>query len=203
MEFMIHLYIFVVKSMNIQIFDNTIIQIAMAGLDLQEKWAFVGSCASYIEGQEVTPSDIDIMTTKAGVEYFASKLTEFITVPLCFDDSKKGSSWYIKFFINGIGVEIMGELVVKGDKDSISVSKEAKTWQFLNHKEFKGLSIPLFPDEFQITTNAMSASREQKVASKAKFMLKRGYKKDLINDLINESHLSAETINRIKKYLPI
>lgn len=189
--------------MNLQILDNTIIQITNVALNLQEDWAFVGSTASYIEGQKVIPSDIDIMTTKVGVEYFASKLTEFITVPLYFDDSKKGSSWYIKLLINGIEVEIMGELVVKGDIDKISTPTGAKTWQFLNHKEFKGLSMPLFPDEFQITTNAMSASREQKVADKAKFMLQKGYRKDLINNLIVENNLSEETIARIKKYLSI
>lgn len=200
---MIHLYIFVVKNMNLQILDNTIIQITNVALNLQEDWAFVGSTASYIEGQKVIPSDIDIMTTKVGVEYFTSKLTEFIIVPLYFDDSKKGSSWYIKLLINGIEVEIMGELVVKGDKDSISVSREAKIWQYLINKEFKGLSIPLFPDEFQITTNAMSASREQRVVDKARFMLQKGYRKDLINNLIVENNLSEETITRIKKYLSI
>lgn len=41
----------------------------------------------------------------------------------------------------------------------------------------------------QIATNAISASREQRVADKAKFMLQKSYKKDLINNLIAENNL--------------
>lgn len=188
--------------MNLGLLDKTIILITKSASDLKDKWAYVGSTASYIEGQSVVPSDIDIMTTKEGAKYFAEKLKEFITVGLYFDNSKKGSSWYVKFLINGIEVEVMGELVVKGDADQISTPKEAKIWEYLNFVDFKGLTTPLFPDEFQIATNSMTASREQRVADKAKFMLKKGYKKDLIKDLIKENNLSQESIARIKKYIP-
>lgn len=183
--------------------DQTIIYLTKIASSLTEKWAFVGSTASYVEGQNIIPSDIDIMTTKKGVEYFVKKLKQYIVVDMYFDDSKKGSSWYTKFIINDLEVEIMGELTVKGDHDMVSTPKDAKIWQYLNSVDFQGLKMSVFPDEFQIVTNATSTSREFKVAEQAKFMLERGYRKDLINYIIKENNLSNESVDRIKKYLPI
>lgn len=131
-------------------------------------------------------------TTKTGVKDFAKKLAKFIIVPLRFDDSKNGSSWYIKLLIKGINIEIMGELIVKGDHDQISSPKGTKIWNNIIYKNFRGLPVPLLPELCLIGYFLFSGSTHCK-----------GYRKDLIHNLINENHLSTETINRIKKYLPI
>lgn len=73
-------------------------------------WALIGSSNLALQGVDVEAHDIDILTDKEGALLMRKILKEFTKEEIKYKESEKFKSYYGKFIINGVEVEIMGDL---------------------------------------------------------------------------------------------
>lgn len=74
------------------------------------RWGLTGSASFSLQGMPVAVHDIDIQTDKAGAYALGRLLQEYEITPVSFSGNEKIRSHYGRFLINGIDVEIMGDI---------------------------------------------------------------------------------------------
>lgn len=74
------------------------------------RWVIVASTSLALQGVDIEPKDIDILTDKEGAFQINILLKEYETKPVSFGRFDPFRSYFGKFEINGIGVEVMGDL---------------------------------------------------------------------------------------------
>lgn len=85
--------------------------------DQKIKWILVGSTSLALQGVRIRPKDIDILTEKAGAFKINRLLKEYETEPVELKESEMFQSYFGKFQIKEVTVEVMGNLKIKiGDK---------------------------------------------------------------------------------------
>lgn len=75
-------------------------------------WVIAGSTNLAIQGVDIEPHDIDIVTDKKGAFSIGKILKEFEKEPVEFKESNKFKSYFGIYEIKGVKVEIMGDLEV-------------------------------------------------------------------------------------------
>jgi hypothetical protein len=75
-------------------------------------WALTGSTSLALQGVDLVPNDIDILTDEAGAYAIAKLFSEHVLVPVSFKKSPKYESHFGRLEIEGVSVELMGELRV-------------------------------------------------------------------------------------------
>jgi len=73
-------------------------------------WALTGSLGLAIKGIPLTPHDIDIQTDRAGVYEFARIFADDLVQEPFFWETQHTQSWVAKFEMDGIQVEVMGDM---------------------------------------------------------------------------------------------
>jgi len=73
-------------------------------------YVIVGSTNLALQGVNVKPKDVDILTDKKGAYSINERLKEYETLNVEWRKSKRFNSYFGKFNINGVEVEVMGEL---------------------------------------------------------------------------------------------
>ena len=73
-------------------------------------WVLTGSLGLAIKGIPLTPHDIDIQTDRAGVVAFARLFADEMIKSPFFWESEHTKSWFAVFEIDGIQVEVMGDV---------------------------------------------------------------------------------------------
>jgi hypothetical protein len=73
-------------------------------------WALTGSLAFWLRGIDVPVKDIDIQTDKNGAYEIERRLRKFVSVPVQFRSSPTIRSHFGKLLVNGVTVEIMGDI---------------------------------------------------------------------------------------------
>jgi hypothetical protein len=77
---------------------------------IEENWAFTGSLNHYLQGIDILPNDIDIITTQQGVLCMSNCLVEFCIEKPQYKESKNLRSYFGVFKINDKRIEVMAEL---------------------------------------------------------------------------------------------
>ncbi|NQT85087.1 hypothetical protein HQ563_18880 [bacterium] len=111
------------------------------------KWVVTGSVSFAIQGLPVEPNDIDIQTDRAGAYEIERLFSEFVTKRVAFSSTEKIRSHFGALLMDGIEVEIMGDLQKRlGDG----------TWEppldLNRHKRFVeagGMRIPVLSLEYE------------------------------------------------------
>jgi hypothetical protein len=75
-------------------------------------WALTGSTSLALQGIELVPNDIDILTDEAGAYAISKLFNQYVRVPVSFKKSPKYESHFGRLEIEGVSVEIMGDLRV-------------------------------------------------------------------------------------------
>jgi hypothetical protein len=78
--------------------------------DSNVNWAVTGSLSFAIQGVPIEPNDIDIQTDEAGAYEIESRFLEFVTQKVTFSSGDKIRSYFGVLMIDGIKVEIMGDI---------------------------------------------------------------------------------------------
>lgn len=73
-------------------------------------WVITGSTVFIIQGISLKPNDIDIQTDKEGAYQIEECFKEFIKTKVCLSSNDKISSHFGCLEIDGIKVEIMGDI---------------------------------------------------------------------------------------------
>ena len=76
------------------------------------KWAVDGSTSLALQGIDVTPHDIDILTDREGAIRIQESLKNYNVVPISHSSNEKYDSYFGTFKVKGIKVEVMGDLRV-------------------------------------------------------------------------------------------
>ncbi|MCL2603420.1 MAG: hypothetical protein FWD90_02965 [Defluviitaleaceae bacterium] len=103
-------------------------------------WAFTGSTSQAIHGMEIIPVDIDIQTDKAGAYEIGSLLEQYEIEPVAFSSTDWIRSYFGTFFIEGITVEVMGDIqIIKDGKWEEVIDLNT----LIEYKIYKGLPLPV------------------------------------------------------------
>jgi hypothetical protein len=78
--------------------------------DMSEPWCLGASGALALHGLPVTPQDVDLFTTPAGVEQIAGLLAAHVRQPPRWWDSELGRSRFAVLEVRGVTVEVIGDL---------------------------------------------------------------------------------------------
>ncbi|MBL7053159.1 MAG: hypothetical protein ISS02_00640 [Candidatus Portnoybacteria bacterium] len=120
------------------------------GLD----YVLIGSVNLYIQGINVKPRDIDILTNSDEINKIIKSLKEYQTKEMYFDKSEGRNSYRVFFEINGIEIEVLGNVNnIYRSKDSLNKKI------FINHK---GIEISCMPLEEELEVYGRMG-REDKV----------------------------------------
>jgi hypothetical protein len=88
------------------------------------EWVLVGSTSLALQGVDMDPEDIDILADKKGAYEIAELLREYEIQPVIFSRSELFASHFGKFNIQGVHVEIMGDLEILTDGSWINVTAD-------------------------------------------------------------------------------
>ncbi|MEM5836239.1 MAG: hypothetical protein QXI23_02125 [Candidatus Aenigmatarchaeota archaeon] len=116
------------------------------------EWMVVGSASLALQGVEIEPKDIDILTTKEGAYKISSILKEYEVKPVKFSKSRVFSSHFGKFRVEGIDVEVMGDLKAKVYGRWVSLTWRLKRPVFV---KIGKLGIPVSRLEDQLKVYSM------------------------------------------------
>jgi len=104
-------------------------------------WLVVGSTNLAMQGVDVAPKDIDILTDKEGAYAIGEFLLDFVVLPVEFRENERFKSYFGRFVVNDVEVEVMGDRVSKdlpGDTWGETRGYPAKILF-----EIDGISIPV------------------------------------------------------------
>jgi predicted nucleotidyltransferase len=111
------------------------------------RWVLIGSTGLALQGVEIEPKDIDILTDKKGAFAIQELLQEYQVNPVKFSRSELFESYFGECKINDVKIEIMGDLKENIDNEWISVSGILASPKIL---EIEGIHIPVSPLEQQL-----------------------------------------------------
>lgn len=109
-------------------------------------WVITGSTAFIIQGIPLKPNDIDIQTDKKGAYQIEECFKEFVIEKVCFSSNGKISSHFGRLEIDGIKVEIMGDIqkYVNGIWEERVDLEKYKRYITLN-----GMKLPVLDLEYE------------------------------------------------------
>jgi hypothetical protein len=110
-------------------------------------WILSGSTSLFIQRVDIIPNDIDIVTNKDGVDSIDKILSDYCIQKPNYSSTKEYRSYYGKYLLNGIKVDLVGEFQYK---------KKDGTWSEFRHtleyfqKDYNGMSLLLLPLEEEL-----------------------------------------------------
>ncbi|MFW9995220.1 MAG: nucleotidyltransferase domain-containing protein [Candidatus Odinarchaeota archaeon] len=129
---------------------------------LQERgvrWILAGSASLAFQGVKITPEDVDIITDKKGALVFNELFKDHALNAVSWSRTEEFESYFGKFQIKGIRVEIMGDLKVK----------EGSTWRSLSYRlknprlvTVGKLTVPVSPLDDQLESYTRSSREKDK-----------------------------------------
>jgi hypothetical protein len=104
-------------------FEETLSFLALQLYAIQCDWFLIGTMSLYLQGYLVEPNDIDILCSSVAAERIANILKPY-HVPFNTAVSRdKFDSLFSRYKINGINVEVMGDLKVNTHNGWVSLLK--------------------------------------------------------------------------------
>lgn len=138
-------------------------------------WVVTGSTAFIIEGFFFKPNDIDIQTDRYGAYKIEEYLKEFQKKKVEFSSTNIMRSHFGAFEIDGIKVEVMGDIekYVNGVwEESVDLKKYKRV------VEFKDMNIPVLDLEYEYEAYMKIGRKE-----KANILKERIYEKKYLNNI--------------------
>lgn len=170
----------------------------------QQPWALMGSLASVLQGMpDYTPPDIDLVATAHGAYGMEECLSEMGSTVRSVSLSSSGpyTSHFGIFDIDGVKVEVMGDLIIKCDDGSLDTQDHWSRWsQRVRVLHFRDMHIPVVPLEWQIVANAL-LRRPVRVEGCAKQLLAAGYDRAYLEMILSDQNYGERTIHIVREAL--
>jgi len=96
------------------------------------KYAFRGTVSLVLQGLEMNVEDIDILCDKETALSCNSLFKDFLVEEISLKESSKFRSYFGKFEVKGIEVEVMGEWQIKESKGEWSIPFDASERKKIN-----------------------------------------------------------------------
>lgn len=135
------------------------------------RWVLVGSASLALQGVDIRPKDIDILTDQAGALRFNELFCDYVVSPVRFQRSTLFDSYFGTFTVLGIKVEVMGDLVIKYQEGAGSQAHRLTNPHFVKLDE---LIIPVSPLSEQLASyEKLGRPKDQLRIQKIRAALKR------------------------------
>jgi len=103
-------------------------------------WVLIGSTSLALQGVDIKPKDVDILTSKGGAFEIGELLKEYEVEPVRLKKSELFESFFGEFNVNGIEVEVMGDMKEKVCDKWVSLSSRLVCPKIV---EIEGMRIPV------------------------------------------------------------
>jgi hypothetical protein len=117
------------------------------------KYAIRGTAGLVLQGFDMNVGDVDILCDAQTALNFNAKLSEYLVEEVTFKESPKYKSYFGKFLIDGIQVEIMGDWQIFNDKKGWSRVFSASA-EDVSYVKLGGLEIPVTKVEVEMEAYA-------------------------------------------------
>jgi hypothetical protein len=168
----------------------------------QQPWAVMGSTASVLQGiPDYVPPDIDLVTTMEGAYIMSGAVGHAGTVirQVGFSVSEPYSSHFGIFEVQGIKVEVMGDLIIRVADGVINATDHFARWSDkVRLLHFDSVHIPVVPLEWQLVANVL-LDRPERSHGIADFLNEHGYDHRYLSALLEDTQLGPRTIERSKE----
>jgi hypothetical protein len=134
-------------------------------------WVLVGSVSLALQGMDIKPNDIDILTDRSGALAMDDLLKDFVKKRVLLRESHNFKSYFGTFAINSVGVEIMGDLQIKNPDANPWVETDNLSKKIF--VQYKDLKIPCFGLEHEYLAYSRMG-REEKADKIKRFLEKAG-----------------------------
>lgn len=155
---------------------------------LSIRWVLVGSTASYLNGVEVEPKDIDIIVEADKVyevdETLASSFRALRRVR--YSSSETYSSHYGVFEILGVKVEIMADLKICGEPGCLNVDFE-ELHRHSRNRRVGDENIRVAPLEWQLVANTLIPGKEKRIVKILEALRTRGMNTEILNSVLSRA----------------
>lgn len=115
--------------------------------DSNVNWAITGSLGFAIQGVPIEPNDIDIQTDEVGAYEIEHIFSEFVTQKVTFSSADRIRSHFGVLMIDGIKVEIMGDIQKRLDNGMWEEPVDLGYYKRI--VEFKGIQLPVLSLEYE------------------------------------------------------
>ena len=140
-------------------FINSLVVVTEEIRKLGIKWVIVGSASLALQGVQVRPQDIDILTTRGGADAINAQLKEYETKEVRCRRSALFQSHLGDFEVHGVKVQVMGQLKVKIRSRWVSLMPRLRNPRMLH---LQGHIFPVTPVRRQLETYKALARRKSK-----------------------------------------
>lgn len=110
-------------------------------------WILSGSTSLYIQGVNIKPNDIDIITDKEGAKSLGKILSEYCIEKPEYSSTEEYRSYYGQYIINGVKVDLVGNFQYRMKDGSWSDLKHKERYF---EKEYGGMLLKLLPLEKEL-----------------------------------------------------
>ncbi|MDK2870526.1 MAG: hypothetical protein PWP39_1761 [Pyrococcus sp.] len=114
--------------------------------DSDVNWVITGSLCFALQGVPVEPHDIDVQTDREGAYEIERLFSEFVVEPVKFKESERIRSHFGVLMIDGIKVEIMGDIQKKVNNEWEPPVDIDRYKRFV---EIEGMKIPVLDLEYE------------------------------------------------------
>ncbi len=114
--------------------------------DCGVNWVVTGSFGFALQGVPVEPHDIDVQTDREGAYEIERLFSEFVVEPVRFKESKRIRSYFGALVIDGIRVEIMGDIQKKVNDEWEPPADISRYKRFV---QIEGMQIPVLDLEYE------------------------------------------------------
>ena len=104
------------------------------------KWVLVGSASLALQGMEINPKDIDILTNKKGAFEIDELPKEYEVEPVEYRKSELFQSFLGEFVILNMKVDVMGSLKERFDNEWVDLSPRLLSPKII---EIRGMTVPV------------------------------------------------------------
>jgi hypothetical protein len=172
----------------------------------QQPWALVGSCASVLQGlPDYEPPDIDLATTAEGAYLMQDCITGYGTAvrPVKFSESGPYASHFGIFEVQGVKIEVMGDLVIRCEDGVIDLNDHFARWSDeVRICDVDGLHIPMIPLEWQLVANAL-LGRADRVEALAGYLCDQGYDRPFLETILADETLGQRTLGWVRRVMSL
>jgi hypothetical protein len=126
---------------------NALIKIYARLEDNQANWVITGSIGMALQGVDLEVHDIDIQTDKDGAYEIESRFPECMVKPVCYSISERIRSHLGMLEIDGIKIEIMGDIQKRLDDQTWE--EPVKVERHRRWVEINGMRIPVLSLEYE------------------------------------------------------
>ncbi len=165
------------------------------------EWKLGGSVALALQGLEISPRDVDLFLPSGdAARLTAETLGEFVESLPHWRASEPFASYYGHCRIEGVEIDLIGELVIETPQGSVQLGVDSLLWRRESFLPFQGRKVSSIPLEIQLVTYYLMPKREERV-NQITSLLKARVDLELLDTFLSEQRIKPSVASEIQSLL--